>query len=895
LATFLLSPSTHQLDGPRPIIDYRPLDELNSRLATSSSSTKQTILFNTSTFPHNSHTMPSRGQLLKFPEVVHKSVSSNDESTKITKTTEIAPGIFAFNHKAEQQFWQHQASHMQKLAKSANVKNKYQFQMNTLKKDVKVARSELRGIKGQLSAVLPSTEEALQVQICAKDADFDDLPKSADEPEEASAKVKHEQSETVRDLRDRIGRLETAFATVTLQRDDLQNKLDASEASFTDIPDEFSKCHDELEKIKSKALVWQAAIEQSRVEEEKQRRAIDELESQLTKSNEQLEAERAESNTTGVILRKTSARLGDTQTLLKMSESKLLGLQAECDILQQERTAATKTQADLVYAAHAKDIEIAKTQQELRAARDKVAELEGQRAALDTVVDAEDIAATSGMTIEAPVEKSLIVEPKLKKPITRIAEGTMKSGETSNTYPPSTPNIPEPPLSAPNHSAVEKYDPTAPHRGMPVAATIREDAKPFIITPDLANKASSTLKFTKIEAHPNNPFSKFTPTPLHDEENEGSSDDNCDTKSAILNSNKLTPLRASKGLAVQSEPMVDSDAPVDEITAFDGDDADFPDEDYELFLQELESTPLAGKTSSTWDQSSPPETTERVPEQPSFSSFADLVKAMKAEYNDNASETSLRVEQAATAHNSMAFNPTVSEFIPRHTSTSWADDEEEEVRIPDEVATPNAHASVEAKPALVDWPTSSVAVASSSIETPSIQSDEAPLPIVEKGSVAVPAVLKPQPNNVEASSSPINNANAAVQVSPESQPKKVEAPSPIINNGGVTVQATPQLHPIEIEPPRSLGGMMSSRWASDASDKVTSTPSPALSHRPNLRKPSPPPSLMSSKWAPTGANTKDDAHTDGIDQRYNGRGRGGRRNHGNGGAGGGQPLVRKRR
>jgi hypothetical protein len=60
---------------------------------------------------------------------------------------------------------------------------------------------------------------------------------------------------------------------------------------------------------------------------------------------------------------------------------------------------------------------------------------------------------------------------------------------------------------------------------------------------------------------------------------------------------------------------------------------------------------------------------------------------------------------------------------------------------------------------------------------------------------------------------------------------------------------------------------MSSRWASDASDKVTSTPSPALSHRPNLRKPSPPPSLMSSKWAPTGANTKDDAHTDGIDQR----------------------------
>jgi hypothetical protein len=143
----------------------------------------------------------------------------------------------------------------------------------------------------------------------------------------------------------------------------------------------------------------------------------------------------------------------------------------------------------------------------------------------------------------------------------------------------------------------------------------------------------------------------------------------------------------------------------------------------------------------------------------------------------------------------MAFNPTVSEFIPRHTSTSWADDEEEEVCIHDEVATPNAHASVEAKPALVDWPTSSVAVASSSIKTPSIQSDEAPSPIVKKGSVAVPAVPKPQPNNVETSSSPVNNANAAVQVSPEPQPKKVEAPSPIINNSGVTVQATPQPHP----------------------------------------------------------------------------------------------------
>jgi division protein CdvB (Snf7/Vps24/ESCRT-III family) len=789
--------------------------------------------------------MPSRGQLLKFPEVVHKSVSSNDESTKITKTTEIAPGIFAFNHKAEQKFWQHQASHMQKLAKSANVKNKYQFQMNTLKKDLKVARSELRGIKGQLNAVLPNTEEE------------DGLPKSADEPEEASAEVKHEQSETVCDLRDRIGRLETAFATVTLQRDNLQNELDASEASFTDISDEFSKCHDELENIKSKALVWQAAIEQRRVDEEKQRRTISELQTQLTKSTEALEAERAESKITGAILKKTSARLGGTQTLLKMSKSKLQSLQAECDILQQERTAATKTQADLVYAAHAKDIELAKTQQELRAACDKVAELEGQRVALDTAVDAEDIAATSGTTIETPIKKSLIVELKFKKPIGPIAEDTVKSGETSNTYPPS--DIPEPPFSSPNHSAIEKYDPTAPQRGMPIAATVREDVEPLISTPDPTNKAYSTLKFTKIEAHPNNPFSKLTPTPLGE-----SSDDDYDTKSAILDSNKLTPLRASQGLAVQSEPMVDSDAPGDEVTAFDGNNADFPDEDYGLFLQELESTPLAGKTSSTWDQSSPP---ERVPEQPSFSSFADLVKATKAEYNDNASETSLRVEQAATAHNSMAFNPTVSEFIPRHTSTSWADDEEEEVCIHDEVATPNAHASVEAKPALVDWPTSSVAVASSSIKTPSIQSDEAPSPIVEKGSVAVPAVPKPQPNNVETSSSPVNNANAAVQVSPEPQPKKVEAPSPIINNGGVTVQATPQPHPIEIEPPRSLGGMMSSRWASDASDKVTSTPSPALSHRPNLRKPSPPPSLMSSKWAPTGANTKDDAHTDGIDQR----------------------------
>jgi hypothetical protein len=543
-----------------------------------------------------------------------------------------------------------------------------------------------------------------------------------------------------------------------------------------------------------------------------------------------------------------------------------------------------------VYATHAKDIELAKTQQELRAACDKVAELEGQRVALDTVVDAEDIAATSGTTIETPIKKSLIVELKLKKPIGPTAEDTVKSVETSNTYPPS--DIPEPPFNSPNHSAIGKYDPTAPQRGMPIAATVREDVEPLISTPDPANKAYSTLKLTKIEAHPNNPFSKLTPTPL--------SDDDHDTKSAISESNKLTPLRASQGLAVHSEPMVDSDAPGDEVTAFDGNDADFPDEDYELFLQELGSTPLAGKTSSTWDQSSPP---ERVPEQPSFSSFADLVKATKADYNDNASETSLRIEQAATAHNLMAFNPTVSEFIPRHTSTPWADDEEEEVRIPDEVATPNAHVSVEAKPTLVDWPTSSVAVASSSIKTPSIQSDEAPSPIVEKGSVAVPAVPKPQLNNVETSSSPVNDANAAVQVSPEPQPKKVDAPSPIINNGGVTVQATPQPHPIEIEPPRPLGGMMSSRWASDASDKVTSTPSPALSHRPNLRKPSPPPSLMSSKWAPSGANTKDDAHTDGIDQRetngrsrqYNGRGRGERRNHGNGGAGGGQPLVRKRR
>jgi tRNA A22 N-methylase len=87
-----------------------------------------------------------------------KSAASND------KAASIGPGIFATSHKAEQKFWQQQADNMQRLAKSANSKNKYQSELHTMKKELKVARSELRNIENQLSVMHTRTLVILQSQ-----------------------------------------------------------------------------------------------------------------------------------------------------------------------------------------------------------------------------------------------------------------------------------------------------------------------------------------------------------------------------------------------------------------------------------------------------------------------------------------------------------------------------------------------------------------------------------------------------------------------------------------------------------------------------------------------------------------------------------------------------------
>jgi chromosome segregation ATPase len=250
---------------------------------------------------------------------------------------------------------------MQRLARSANSKNKYQSELHTMKKELKVARSELRNIENQLSVVLSNTKAELQRQIGDAHADIGDPPKSANGPEEIPVDLKNEQSETKYDLRVRIDQLETALATVRLHRDEFQDDLNASEESLKHLSEQFNKCQEELENLKSKIPVWQATTEQGQTEGYEQRLAIGDLQPQLTKSNEALQAERAQNNTTCTTLKDTSKVLESIRSALETSKLKLQGLQAECDILQHERTAATKTQADLVYAARAKDVELVKT------------------------------------------------------------------------------------------------------------------------------------------------------------------------------------------------------------------------------------------------------------------------------------------------------------------------------------------------------------------------------------------------------------------------------------------------------------------------------------------------------------------------------------------------------
>jgi chromosome segregation ATPase len=312
--------------------------------------------------------MSSRGRSVQFPKTGRKSDHLNHGAS------EIAPGIFAASHEAEQQFWQGQTSHMERLATSADAKRKYQSEIKTMKQDLRATRSELRDIKDLFNAVLSKTdsmstqsknmsktEEQPQAETGAEVRNSDDRLTITNTLEETSAYVEDENTKALAELQDRIAQLETDLATVIAQRDELHNDVDASDASLTEITSKFTECHNELEDIKATVTIWQAAIERGWLQEEVQLRTIGELQSQLEKSEEALAAERAQNNSTSKNLKGISEALDSTRSALETSESKLQDLHAEYDALEHDRTVAATTHTDLVYAARAKDVELAKT------------------------------------------------------------------------------------------------------------------------------------------------------------------------------------------------------------------------------------------------------------------------------------------------------------------------------------------------------------------------------------------------------------------------------------------------------------------------------------------------------------------------------------------------------
>jgi predicted nucleic acid-binding Zn-ribbon protein len=587
--------------------------------------------------------MSSRGRPVQFPRIVRKSDHINDGAV------EIAPGIVATSHEAEQQFWQGQTSHMQKLATSAAAKKKYQSEIKTMKNNLKAARSELRDIKDQFNAVLSKTdgmimksknvsktEEQPQAETWAEVTTTDGSLTLTNVPKETSAHIEDGKSKAIAELQDRIAQLETDLATVTVQRAELQDDVNASDASLTDITNKFTECHNELEDIKATVSIWQAAIDQGRLQEEAHLHTIGELRSQLAKSKEALAAEQAQNKSTSEDLEGTSEALDLTVSALETSESKLRDLHAEYDALEHERTAAAATHTNLVYAVRAKDVELAETKHELRAARDKVAELEERRVVLGKTGGEEQVvASTRGAT-----------------------------------------------------------------------------------APDLQHMKSSTVNSPKTEFVPSDSFSKLTLTSPNYEENRQSNNNSGETKSATLNFGQSHTFHVSNILGKRLRTVTDIGRTVDELSTT-GEESQFPEEEYEEFLRDLESSSSTTKTSSS--------------------------RATKAGDSDAVTTAKAMIEQAVTERQPSSVNPTVSEPTPLLTSPSNAIKDEEKLSTSVAVGKSSTPATVEMKPVPGDWRTLPVTVASSSPSMRGLKPDKSASSAVDTNRTVVQDSPKPLP------------------------------------------------------------------------------------------------------------------------------------------------------
>jgi hypothetical protein len=328
--------------------------------------------------------MPTRTHSVRFPTFARKPRRIRGPAMQI------APGIFADSHEAEQQFFLSQASQMQLLANSAGVKQRYQSELKGLKKDLKATRARRKHVTTGPSEV-PSDQ--MKVQII----NAEDQRKTEVIPEASRIDVRYGK---ITELEDNNASLKTEAKTLTEERDCLESMYDTSELALVDIITKFAEMHDQQ-------------IEQGRLNEEKVQREKAKFQEQLTESDNRFKTERSNHDVTFQELQKSSAESVSKQLALDESASMLQYLKAdheflgkeymhlrherdslkdnledfqcENETLRGEHDLASKTQAD---AAFEKDEQLKATKLELESA---LAEINDLRGVVDLVEDSTDV------------------------------------------------------------------------------------------------------------------------------------------------------------------------------------------------------------------------------------------------------------------------------------------------------------------------------------------------------------------------------------------------------------------------------------------------------------------------------------------------------------------------
>ncbi|KAF2826209.1 hypothetical protein CC86DRAFT_417247 [Ophiobolus disseminans] len=323
---------------------------------------------------------------VQFPDIMR--------ATRYTPnpTIQVAPEVFAIDHSSEQQFFISQASHMEMLADSAGVKSQYHIETKRLKKDLRIALSEVKGTKATINAVVSRmTDGNTKDTIPLEEKD------SANELQNTALEQPKEEKRNISvDLQKRICDLEGSLNPVAERCDDTRSDTESAKSALADVTTQYIKCYEDLETLKLREHVLQEAIEESSGTESDEQ-SMGDLHSELKKAQDALKIKEVEHWITCRTLHEASTATISAQNafMTKNAELKTLteeyeklledyGVQHEdLETMETARDQVTQSHTHMAYKVSEKEKQLEETNQKLCDALHKISQLEGAQNALE--------------------------------------------------------------------------------------------------------------------------------------------------------------------------------------------------------------------------------------------------------------------------------------------------------------------------------------------------------------------------------------------------------------------------------------------------------------------------------------------------------------------------------